>query len=72
MDLVKRDEPFKILLSELLGLISNANTSILIKSCVDYVFTNEKISPIYKTPSYIKFATAYMYYQFINGGIISE
>ena len=72
MDLVKMDEPFKILLSELLGFINNANTSTLIKSCVDYVFTNEKISPIYKTPSYIKFATAYMYYQFINGGIISE
>lgn len=72
MDLVKNDEPFKILLSELLDFINNASTSTLIKSCVDYVFTNEKISPIYKTPSYIKFATAYMYYQFINGGIISE
>ena len=72
MDLLKKDEPFKIFFSELMGYVKNENCNMLIKNCVDYVFTNEKISPIYKHPGYIKFATAFIYYQFINGGTIGE
>ncbi len=69
MDLTKRDEPFKVFLSEILGYVSQSNTQTLIRDCVDFVYQNTKISPIYKNQGYIKFATAFIYYKHINGGI---
>lgn len=68
MDLTKRDEPFKIFLSEVLYYVSNGNTQTLIHDSVDYVYQNKKISPIYQNRGYIKFATAFIYYKHINGG----
>ena len=69
MDLTKRDEPFKVFLSEISGYVSQSNTQTLIRDSVDFVYQNTKISPIYKNQGYIKFATAFIYYKHINGGI---
>lgn len=66
MDLTKRDEPFKILWDEVLDYIRNNDTQTLIKNSVDFVYQNKKISPIYKNQGYIKFATAFIYYKYIN------
>lgn len=46
--------------------IRNNDTQTLIKNSVDFVYQNKKISPIYKNQGYIKFATAFIYYKYIN------
>lgn len=70
MDLTNRDEPLKVFLSEVLNYVSHSNTQTLIHDSVDFVYQNKKISPIYKNHGYIKFATAFIYYKHINGGVI--
>lgn len=68
MDLTKRDEPFKVFISEILDYVIQSNTQTLIQESVDIICHNTKISPIYKDQGYIKFATAFIYYKHINGG----
>lgn len=67
MDLTRKDEPFKFFLSEILIYVRQSNTQTLICDSVDFVNKNNKISPIYKNQGYIKFATAFIYYKYING-----
>lgn len=69
MDLTKKDEPFKVFISEILNYVSQSDTQTLIRGSVDFINQNTKISPIYKNLGYIKFATAFIYFKHINGSI---
>ena len=67
MDLMSDDAPFNKFIEEILKFIEKSTIDDLLTNCVNYVLENSSISPIYKDEGYIKFATAYVYYRFING-----
>lgn len=70
MDLTKNDEPFKVFISEILNYVRNSNTQTLISQSVNFINKNTKISPVYQDEGYIKFATAFVYYKYINGEVV--
>ena len=72
MDLTNNDEPFKIFIEEINLFVKNSKDVDLLNNCVEYISSKSNISSIYKEAGYIKFATAYVYYNYINGGEISE
>ena len=69
MDMSNNDQPFKKLITIIDEYLNDANSENLLEDGCNYLIENPNISPIYKNEAYLKFALAYRYFNFINGGL---